>query len=134
MFNTIYTGVFPLVEKKYPGKIQFIFRHQVQPWHPSSTLTHEAGVAVLKLAPQKFWPFSKALFDVQIDFFDVNVVGESRIETYKRLAKIAGSVGVDESKILELLYVDNKPKGDSYNIGNAVTDDLKLLVKVGSTP
>jgi len=31
MFNTIYDSVFPLVkEKKY--NVQFLFRHQVQPW------------------------------------------------------------------------------------------------------
>ncbi|KAI9828657.1 MAG: hypothetical protein M1832_001760 [Thelocarpon impressellum] len=130
MFNTVHKEVFPLVEQKYSGKVQFIFRQLIQPWHPSSTLTHEAGVAVLQLAPQKFYPFSQALFDVQTDFFDVGVVQESRNQTYERLAKIAGSVGVDEQAVLKLLLVDNKPAPDgSKNIGNAVTNDLKLLVK-----
>lgn len=55
MFNTVYTSVIPLVEKKYSQKVQIIFRQQVQPWHPSSTLVHEAGVAVLKTDPDKFW-------------------------------------------------------------------------------
>lgn len=31
----------------YSGKLKVIFRHQVQPWHAVSTLTHEAGLAVL---------------------------------------------------------------------------------------
>lgn len=31
---------------KYAGKIKIIFRNQVQPWHASSTLVHEAGLAV----------------------------------------------------------------------------------------
>ena len=58
LFNTVYHSVFPIVEKKYPQKVQFIFRQQIQPWHPSSTLVHEAGIAVLKTKPEAFWQFS----------------------------------------------------------------------------
>lgn len=68
--------------------------------------------------PDKFWPFSKALFDKQIEFFDVNVVNETRNQTYARLADVAASVGVDKQSILKLLVVPDKPKGDSYNVGN----------------
>lgn len=54
LFNTVYKEVFPLIEKNnYP--VQIIFQPQVQPWHPSSTLVHEAAVAVLKTDPEKFW-------------------------------------------------------------------------------
>jgi hypothetical protein len=60
MFKTVYTSVLPLIREKYPSKVQILFRQQIQPWHPSSTLVHEAGVAVLKLQPAKFWEFSKA--------------------------------------------------------------------------
>ena len=63
MFNTVYTDVVPVIKSKYSDKVQIIFRQQIQPWHPSSTLVHEAGAAVLQLAPDKFYPFSKALFD-----------------------------------------------------------------------
>ncbi|KAK6430945.1 hypothetical protein LTR95_012900, partial [Oleoguttula sp. CCFEE 5521] len=109
---------------------QFIFRQQIQPWHPSSTLTHEAGVAVLQTHPDKFWDFSKALFDKQGEYFDVNVVNEPRNKTYSRLAKLASEVGIDEKKIYGLLEVPDKPAKDgSLNVGNAVTNDLKLLVK-----
>jgi hypothetical protein len=76
-------------------------------------------VAVLLNSPDKFWPFSKALFDKQIDFFDVNVVDETRNKTYERLADIAASVGVDRGEILRMLVVPDKPDGDSYNVGNA---------------
>lgn len=62
--------------------MQFIFRQQIQPWHPSSTLVHEAGVAVLRLAPSKFWDFSAKLFEQQKEYFDVNVVNEPRNDTY----------------------------------------------------
>lgn len=75
--------------------------------------------------------FSKALFDKQTDFFDVNVVNETRNNTYKRLAKIAAGVGLDESKIYGKLEVADKPDKDgNTNVGNQVTNDLKLLIKV----
>jgi protein-disulfide isomerase len=132
LFKTFYTTVYPLIQQKYtsPG-VRVIFRQQIQPWHPSSTLVHEAGAAVLRVAPEKFWRFSEMLFEKQKEYFDVNVVHEARNETYKRLAKLAGSVeGIDESKILKLLEVGDKPgEGGSLNIGNEVTNDVKLMVK-----
>jgi len=132
IFKTFYESVVPVIEKKYtkPG-IRIIFRQQIQPWHPSSTLTHEAGAAVLKTTPKSFWAFSQKLFEQQKEYFDVNVVNESRNETYKRLAKLAGSVnGVDEKTILDLLLVPDKPDKDGgLNIGNKVTDDVKFMVK-----
>ncbi|PSK60849.1 hypothetical protein B9Z65_999 [Elsinoe australis] len=130
MFDTVYTSVAPLVEQKYKGKVQIIFRQQVQPWHPSSTLVHEAGVAVLQTNPDKFWDFSKALFDKQADYFDVNVVNETRNSTYKRLSKLAAGVGLDEGKIYKQLEISDKPGEDgSLNTGNGTTNDLKLLIK-----
>ena len=131
MFQTLYNSVLPVVPKKYPAKVQFLFRQQIQPWHPSSTLVHEAGAAVLRLAPDKFWPFSEALFEHQKEYFDVNVVHEARNDTYKRLAKLAGTVGLEESKVFELLEISDKPgEGGSLNSGNKVTDDIKMMVKV----
>ncbi|EXJ88616.1 hypothetical protein A1O1_05546 [Capronia coronata CBS 617.96] len=132
LFKTFNKSVVPLIEKKYtsPG-IRVILRQQIQPWHPSSTLVHEAGAAVLQTAPKSFWAFSEKLFEQQNDYFDVNVVNETRNNTYKRLAKLAGSVdGVDEKKILDLLLVPDKPAADgSLNIGNKVTNDIKFMVK-----
>ena len=81
--------------------------------------------------PDKFWKFSKALFDKQTDFFDVNVVHEERNKTYERLSKIAGEVGIDEKTIYSLLEVTDKPD-DGLNVGNGVTNDIKLMVKVRS--
>jgi hypothetical protein len=94
-------------------------------------LVHEAGVAVLRVAPDKFWEFSAALFKQQNDFFDVSVVNETRNKTYERLAKIAGSVGVEEREVLKLLTVSENADGDGkLNVGNGVTNDIKLMVKV----
>lgn len=131
MFGTLYSSVFPLVTQKYSTKVRFILRQQIQPWHPSSTLVHEAATAILRLSPNKFYEYSAALFDHQKEYFDVNVVKESRNETYRRLAELANGIGVDQGKVLELLEVGDKPAKDGgLNIGNGVTDDIKLMVKV----
>jgi protein-disulfide isomerase len=122
-----------MIAQQYSPKLQVIFRQHIQPWHPSSTLVHEAGAAVLRLAPQKFWEFSAALFQHQTEFFDVSVVNETRNKTYARLAKIAGSVGVDEKKFLDLLTISDTPgKNGSLNSGNQVTNDIKFMIKVGT--
>ena len=132
MFKTLYQNVVPKAQSKpYANNVEFVFRQQIQPWHPSSTLVHEAGAAVLKLAPNKFWDFSEKLFDKQTEYFDVNVVNEARNTTYQRLAKLGATCGVDEKQMLDLLQVPDKPASDgSLNIGNGVTNDLKVLVKV----
>ncbi|EKD18200.1 hypothetical protein MBM_03972 [Drepanopeziza brunnea f. sp. 'multigermtubi' MB_m1] len=141
MFNTVYTSIFPLISKNYASKVQILFRQQIQPWHPSSTLVHEAGVTVLKVQPDKFFEFSKArvpllipiqaLFDDAESFYDVNIVNEPRNKTYERLAKIGASVGVDEKEMYKLLHISDKPGEDgSLNSGNGVTNDLKVLVKM----
>lgn len=82
--------------------------------------------------PDKFWAFSKELFAKQTEYFDTNVVNETRNATYKRLAKLAGTVdGLDGEKVLKLLEVSDKPGEDgSMNTGNGVTDDIKMMVKV----
>lgn len=131
-FKTFYEQVVPLIKEKYrtPG-VQVIFRQQIQPWHPSSTLVHETGVAVLKLAPEKFWDFSAELFEKQKEYFDVNVVNEARNQTYKRLSKLASeTTGVPEEKYYELLKISDKPGPDgSLNSGNQVTNEIKYQVK-----
>ncbi|KAK7726020.1 hypothetical protein SLS57_003610 [Botryosphaeria dothidea] len=130
LFTTLYDHVLPTIKTKYDSKLQIIFRQQIQPWHPSSTLVHEAGAAVLRLAPNKFYDFSKALFEKQGDFFDVSVVNETRNNTYKRLAKLAGGVGLDEKEVYSLLEISDKPGPDgALNTGNKVTDDVKVFVK-----
>ncbi|KAF2132521.1 hypothetical protein P153DRAFT_332794 [Dothidotthia symphoricarpi CBS 119687] len=131
LFNTLYnTPLRTTLLEKHSKSVVTIFRQQIQPWHPSSTLVHEAAFAVLRTSPEKFYPFSAALFAQQKDFFDENVVNETRNATYKRLAAIAGSVGVDEAKVYGLLEIGDKPGEDgSLNAGNGVTVDVKVQVK-----
>ena len=131
LFNTLYTtSLQQTLLTTYSSSLVTIFRQQIQPWHPSSTLTHEAAYAVQKVSPTKFWAFSAALFAQQKAFFDANVVNETRNATYKRLAKIAGEVGVDEAEVYKLLEISDKPAEDGgLNNGNQVTNDVKVQVK-----
>ncbi|KAL0768025.1 hypothetical protein CaCOL14_009000 [Colletotrichum acutatum] len=132
-FNTFYNAVVPAIRANptWAANLEVVFRQQVQPWHPSSTLVHESAVAVVKVAPSKFWAYSDALFKAQKDYFDANVVNEPRNETYKRLAKLAGTVGVDEKAVLDLLVVSDKPDAEgALNVGNGVTNDFKVLIKL----
>ncbi|KAL4935066.1 hypothetical protein BDV06DRAFT_207748 [Aspergillus oleicola] len=130
LFKTFYTSARPMITERYQSRLQVIFRQHIQPWHPSSTLTHEAGAAILKIAPHKFWDFSAALFERQDEFFDMSVVNETRNRTYERLADIGESVGANKNDILELLRVAEKPdKEGQLNSGNKVTNDIKLMVK-----
>ncbi|KAL6813377.1 thioredoxin-like protein [Trichoderma sp. SZMC 28013] len=133
IFNTLTTQVFPVVRETpaWANSLAVVFRQQVQPWHPSSTLTHEAGLAVLRLAPEKFWAFSGELFAAQKDFFDISVVNETRNQTYRRLAKVAAKVGVSEDEVYKLLAIPEKGGDDgALNVGNGVTNDLKVVTKM----
>ncbi|KAK6538724.1 hypothetical protein TWF694_010299 [Orbilia ellipsospora] len=129
LWKRINEDVIPYLDAKKPKQVEIIFRQLIQPWHPSSTLVHESALAVEKIAPEKFWTYSDALFKAQKDYFDVNVVNETRNQTYTRLAQLAGSVGVDPVEIQKVLHVADKPDGDSYNIGNQVTNDVKFITK-----
>ncbi|KAF5251326.1 hypothetical protein FANTH_3618 [Fusarium anthophilum] len=133
IFRTLQNDVIPAIKANpvWASSLTFIFRQQIQPWHPSSTLMHEAALAVLRLAPEKFWEFSTVLFEEQQDYFDVNVVNEKRNDTYRRLAKVAAKVGVDAGEVFDLLVISDKPGEDgALNAGNKVTNDVKVITKM----
>ncbi|KAF7559321.1 hypothetical protein G7046_g4838 [Stylonectria norvegica] len=133
IFKNLTDTVFPSIRANstWSSQLSFIFRQSIQPWHPSSTLMHEAALAVLRLDPEKFYDFSSTLFAAQKDFFDVAVVNETRNVTYRRLAKLAATVGVNEDKVYELLEIPTEPgKDGSLNAGNQVTNDVKLITKM----
>jgi protein-disulfide isomerase len=126
-------GVFPTLEKDYPT-VSFIFRHQVQPWHPSSTMTHESALAVERVDQSKFWDYSIALFAKQTGYFDSSSATESRLDMYKRLAKLAeDSVGVSAEEVLKYLYLEPVAIGsaEGHNIGNAVYSYLSSWLIIG---
>lgn len=134
LFKTLTSTVLPAARANptFSSGLTVLFRQQVQPWHPSSTLVHEAALAVLQLQPTSFWDFSALLFDEQKSYFDVNVVNETRNATYRRLARLAAKLdGIDEEAVYKLLAISDKPGPDgSLNSGNGVTADLKVVTKM----
>ncbi|TEB37097.1 hypothetical protein FA13DRAFT_1726232 [Coprinellus micaceus] len=112
---------------QYAGKVKVIFRPQVQPWHSTSTLTHEAGLAVLRAAPEKFWEFSIALFKNQADYFDAPTLHLTTAQIRDSLIALAGTIITPEQveKVKGLLRL-----GEAHpNAGTAVVDDLKYTIK-----
>ncbi|KAF8165690.1 hypothetical protein B0H34DRAFT_248668 [Crassisporium funariophilum] len=111
---------------KYDGRVKVIFRLQVQPWHASSTLTHEAGLAALRVSPENFWSFSLLLFQHQEEYFDIPSQDLSPRQIRENLAKLASEVlppgAVSDFK--DILTLKGSPNG-----GTAVTDDLKYNIK-----
>ncbi|KAJ1988763.1 hypothetical protein H4R33_002304 [Dimargaris cristalligena] len=133
-FKTFTERVFPYVQNTYPDQVQFIFRHQVQPWHPQSSILHEAALAVEAVDPDQFFPFSAALFDRQANFFDAAVHHQSRHELNTALAQYAHEVtGLKSDQVVKQLNVATSTEegGAPQNIGNKVTNDLKLHIKLG---
>jgi len=124
------TPVLALFRKggQYYGKVKVIVRLQVQPWHGSSTFTHEAALAVARVAPDKFWAFTLALFERQTEFFDIPSSTLSPVQIRAKLAEVAETViGEDKEKIAafkDLLVLKSTPNG-----GVAVTDELKYTIK-----
>ncbi|KAL1843493.1 hypothetical protein VTJ49DRAFT_1364 [Mycothermus thermophilus] len=145
LFRTLTTSVIPHIRSRpsLAARTQIILRQQIQPWHPSSTLVHEAALAVQRVASSSsgnvgsnatevaniFWAFSSALFASQTAFFDESVATEPRNATYRRLAQLAReSVGLDEDAVFALLKVPEG--GEGKNAGNGVTADVKTIVKM----
>lgn len=111
---------------QYEGKVKAIFRPQVQPWHASSTLTHEAALAVVRVSPENFWSFSLALFKRQTEYFDIPASTLTPVQIRENLAQLVtgviGSSLTDDFR--ELLKLKGTPNG-----GVAVTEDLKYTIK-----
>ncbi|KAI9254807.1 thioredoxin-like protein [Sporodiniella umbellata] len=127
LYKKIRKQVWPYIESEYPGKVKVIFRQQVQPWHASSTVVHEAAIAVEKINNQKFYEFSDVLFEHQKEYFDESLENKSRREILHDLAKLAETVGIPSDQFLSLL---SNGTGEPENKGNKTTNDLKLAVKL----
>jgi len=99
----------------------------VQPWHGCSTFTHEAGLAVARVAPEKFWPFSLLLLQRQGEYYDIPTSTLSPIQIREKLAALFAETGVSGDKVeefKELLKLKSTPNG-----GVSVTDELKYTIK-----
>ncbi|KAI8332573.1 thioredoxin-like protein [Chlamydoabsidia padenii] len=129
MYKALRTQVLPWLEKNHPNQVQFIFRHQVQPWHASSTLVHEASLVVEKHSHDDFLTFSDQLFEHQRDYFDEAVENKTRRQLVEQVADlIVQSTGVNDKQVIIKALANGT--GAPENKGNSVSNDLKLQIRL----
>ncbi|RKP04897.1 hypothetical protein THASP1DRAFT_26532, partial [Thamnocephalis sphaerospora] len=87
LYKRLTQEVLPWLDAAHPGKVQFILRHQVQPWHSQSTLVHEAALAAERAAPTRFFEVATFLFEHQTEYFDEKIVNDSHDSIYRRLSE-----------------------------------------------
>ncbi|KAF8678404.1 Thioredoxin [Rhizoctonia solani] len=124
IYNNAVTAVLrPLfTEGKYASKAKLILRLQPQPWHGSSTFTHEAALAVGRVAPERFLEYATELFKAQEQFFDIPTSTLTPLQIREKLVALAPE-GVDKKAVADLLELKSTSNG-----GVSVTDDLKRLI------
>lgn len=92
--------------------------------HSTSTLCHEAALAVIRVKPDAFWDYSLALLADQEKFYDIPTSTKTPIETRANLVQLGVEKGIldeaDAEEVKDLLAHKTTPNG-----GNAVTNDLK---------
>ncbi|KAM3125749.1 hypothetical protein CJJ07_000340 [Candidozyma auris] len=134
--------VIPALDKKYPGKFQFVFVNVVQPWHPSSVLLHEYSVVVAQLLREKeadksnelFWNISKVIFENKEEFYDSTTAELTRNQIYKKINDTVFA-GVKElpfgkNDVIKKLEIQpSKSVSDANNDGNDATADIKYFTK-----
>ncbi|KAI8092873.1 thioredoxin-like protein [Halteromyces radiatus] len=131
IYKSLRTQVLPWLEKEHPNKVQFVFRHQVQPWHASSTLVHEAALVVERLSPDDFLTFSDYLFEHQRDYFDEAVEAKTRRQLVEQISHLIVSTtpGLDQEKIIHALANGTTDPASATNKGNSVSADLKWHIR-----
>ncbi|GAB1525524.1 hypothetical protein RhiTH_008687 [Rhizoctonia solani] len=127
IYNNAVTAVLrPLfTEGKYASKAKLILRLQPQPWHGSSTFTHEAALAVGRVVPERFLEYATELFKAQEQFFDIPTSTLTPLQIREKLVALAPE-GVDKKAVADLLELKSTSNG-----GVSVTDDLKYNIKLG---
>lgn len=132
LFFKLFDEVIPSLKPETLKNIRFVFNHQIQPWHPHGVVLHEVAIAASLLAPDKFWAFSRTLFEHQADFFDEEVVNKTRTELIVILVDLARQTGItDTIKLGQAVSVTLKMGDSAKNRGNQVTHDIKTFVKLG---
>jgi hypothetical protein len=109
---------------KYKSRVEFIFRHQIQPWHATSALVHTVIMAVAREQPSRLIDAITGLFKRQRELFDEHVEDKSQVEIFDKILSILN----DETKI-QLDRDLFRTKRTESNAGNALTTDLKYHTK-----
>lgn len=128
MFLKLSSSIFPLMKSSTPP-IQFVFRHQVQPWHPQSSLMHEASLAVEKISPGKFYEYCGVLFQNQENFFDIKISNLTRPQITDKLIGLASQININSEELKKLLYLNTQNNNDK-NVGSRVITELKYHIKL----
>lgn len=134
LFTSFYNNVLPQLGAGKYKEVNAIIRPQIQPWHPSSTLTVESLLAVSVLANKSdtVFEYLKSLFDASDKYYDSHTISEPRQQTYERLAKLAGKL-VDSKDFANLVAIDaaGSEQEEGKNAGNKVTVLVKWITKLG---
>ncbi|KAG8888149.1 hypothetical protein FRB98_008258 [Tulasnella sp. 332] len=117
-----------VVDGKLKDKVKILLRLQPQPWHVASMQTHEAILAVARVAPDQLLEYIDALYKVNEDFYDIPASTLTSLQIHEKALEVGtpilGREKVAEAK--ELLLLKGTPNG-----GNAVTNELKYFIKLG---
>jgi len=128
-YKTTYEVLTPWVtDGPLKDKVKIILRLQPQPWHASSMVTHEAVLAVARVAPEHLLRYLKELYDVSEQYYDIPASNSTPVQLRGKLVDVGSQILSSEqiSKAKDLLVLRSTPNG-----GNAVTDDLKYFIKLG---
>lgn len=109
---------------KYKSHVEFIFRHQIQPWHIQSSVVHAVIMVVAREQPSRLFDAITAIFKRQRELFDEHMEDKSQIEMYEKVLSI-----LNEETQIQLdknLFRINQTES---NAGNAMTADLKYHIK-----
>lgn len=123
----LYEQVLPAIkaDPKKAAAIAIKIHHVVQPWHPQSTLVHEAALAVKKVdtteAYLEYILWVCKTFAEGGKFTDEDTWSKSRELIYEDL--VSGSSKASETKAVL------SPGGIKGNKGNLVTQDIKWACK-----
>ena len=110
--------------EKYKSQIEFIFRHQVQPWHTQSVLVHTVVAAVAREQPSRLFDAITGLFKRQRELFDEHVEEKTQVEIYQKILSI-----LNEETQIQLDINLFRTKKTESNAGNSLTTDLKYHIK-----
>ncbi len=88
---------------------------------------HEAALAVLRMAPERFWSFSAALFAAKPTSRMAELLRSPHAKRTGAWRASRLGAGIDYEAVLELLRV---PEVEGHHAGNAVTGDLKVITRM----
>ena len=127
MYQTLYEEVLPAI--KTDQRIAIKIYHVVQPWHPQSTLVHEAALAAKKVHNTTdqylrylLWICKKFLEEGK--FTDADTWKKSRDEIYTELI-----AGIPNTTSKVRMKTEVAPNGTIGNHGNDMTQYIKWACK-----